>query len=170
MRDRARPPGGPPPGASVPPLTPDETRRVRAVLYLQGLPRDEIEDGVQDVQLRLLQLPEPPEHPGAWACAVATNYARDKARRATRRRVAEHRLRLERRTPDDGDLALKHAVRKVLDTLSPELRQVLVLRCFADLTVPEIARELGEPEGTIKSRLHRAGAKMRAALPREQWR
>ena len=43
---------------------------------------------------------------------------------------------------------------------SPQLprrqRECVVLRFYADLTVPEIARSLGVAEGSVKSHLHRA--------------
>jgi RNA polymerase sigma-70 factor, ECF subfamily len=64
--------------------------------------------------------------------------------------------------PEDRLLAL--AVADGLDALPPLQRQVLILRYYADLTVPGIARELGVPEGTVKSRLHAAASSMRARL------
>lgn len=51
---------------------------------------------------------------------------------------------------------LQEAVRVLLRSLSPKLRAVLVLRYVEDCTVPEIARTLGVPEGTVKSRLNYA--------------
>lgn len=45
--------------------------------------------------------------------------------------------------------------RAILD-LSPEHREVIVLREMQGLTYDEIARELGVPRGTVESRLHRA--------------
>ncbi|MDD5605203.1 MAG: sigma-70 family RNA polymerase sigma factor [Dehalococcoidales bacterium] len=47
---------------------------------------------------------------------------------------------------------LHHALSK----LPLEQREVLVLRYFVELTVPEIASIIGKPEGTVKSRLSRA--------------
>jgi RNA polymerase sigma-70 factor (ECF subfamily) len=38
------------------------------------------------------------------------------------------------------------------------------LRFHADLTVPAIAETLGIPEGTVKSRLHHAMGRLRAAM------
>lgn len=52
---------------------------------------------------------------------------------------------------DDG-----HAVRGLLRRLTPRLRGVLVLRYVEDCSVPEIARALRIPEGTVKSRIHLA--------------
>ncbi len=55
-------------------------------------------------------------------------------------------------------------LRRAIAGLSADHRQVVALRYFADLTVPEVARALGVREGTIKSRLHRALAVLRGRL------
>ncbi len=59
------------------------------------------------------------------------------------------------------------AVRRALAALSPEHRQVLVLRYFADLTLPQVARAIKVREGTVKSRLHRALGQMRWKLEQD---
>jgi RNA polymerase sigma-70 factor, ECF subfamily len=43
----------------------------------------------------------------------------------------------------------------------------VVLRFYADFTVPEIAAAMAVPEGTVKSRLHRAVSELRRRLPME---
>ena len=48
--------------------------------------------------------------------------------------------------------------------LSMDHRAVIVLHHYLDLPVDEVGRILGIPAGTVKSRLHRALAEMRAAL------
>ena len=55
-------------------------------------------------------------------------------------------------------------LRRAISELSPDHRQVITLRYFADLTIPEVARALGVREGTVKSRLHRALAVLRGRL------
>ena len=55
-------------------------------------------------------------------------------------------------------------LRRAISGLSTDHRQVVALRYFADLTVPEVARALGVREGTVKSRLHRALAVLRQRL------
>jgi len=47
-------------------------------------------------------------------------------------------------------------LRQVLQTLSPDHREVLVLREIEGLSYIEIAHALGIPRGTVESRLHRA--------------
>ncbi|MXY43186.1 MAG: RNA polymerase sigma factor [Dehalococcoidia bacterium] len=55
-------------------------------------------------------------------------------------------------------------LRQALDKLDEEQKRIVVLRYFAELTVPEIAETTGTREGTVKSRLHRALAKLREHL------
>lgn len=146
-----------------------DVARVRAALFLFGLRGDDIDDVVQDVRLRLLERPPTGvASPDAYACAVALNLARDRHRRSQRWRGVH--LRLVAATPtayDDPDVALKQAVADGLARLDPDLREALVLRYFADLTVPQLAQVTGVPEGTVKSRLHRAITAMRDLLPPE---
>ena len=55
-------------------------------------------------------------------------------------------------------------VRQALAKLAPDQQQVVVLRYFSELTVPEIAGAVGVKEGTVKSRLHRALGRLREHL------
>jgi RNA polymerase sigma-70 factor (ECF subfamily) len=47
---------------------------------------------------------------------------------------------------------------------TPEVRALLDLFYVDGFSVPELAEAFGTPEGTIKSRLHTARARIRAAL------
>ena len=58
----------------------------------------------------------------------------------------------------------RQRLQQAINGLSPEHRQVVVLRYFAELTVPEVARASGVNEGTVKSRLHRAHRALRERL------
>ena len=58
---------------------------------------------------------------------------------------------------EDGDLA------RLLSGLPPALRETLTLRFVDGLSLGEIATALGIPEGTVKSRLHTAIARLRAS-------
>lgn len=72
--------------------------------------------------------------------------------------------------PDPADeLAIREeaeAVRASLDRLPPALREVVVFRYWEDLTVPEIAKIMSVPEGTVKSRLFQAKNLIRAYISR----
>jgi RNA polymerase sigma-70 factor (ECF subfamily) len=97
--------------------------------------------------------------------------------------VCRDRMRARRpllTLPDDGslgsrqplpsrerDLALRTAERDALEralaTLGDDQRVCIALRYFMDLEIDEIAARLGARPGTVKSRLHRAIAHLRAA-------
>ena len=49
-------------------------------------------------------------------------------------------------------------------SLPPELRQVLVATAIDGLTTKEAARLLGIPQGTVKTRLHRARQTLQEVL------
>ncbi|HEY2354553.1 MAG TPA: sigma-70 family RNA polymerase sigma factor [Gaiellaceae bacterium] len=144
--------------------------RVRRVLYLNGLRGGEIEDAMQEIELRAIEKPPRDRRKAAsWACVVATNLAMDVHRRAER----DERVLL----PDETAVldaaeptGLRDAIRSGLAELAPELRATVVLRFYADFTVPEIATALGIPEGTVKSRLFRAIEELRERLPMEAMR
>lgn len=55
-------------------------------------------------------------------------------------------------------------VEEALARLSPDLRHVIILKYFEDLTIREIATRLGHPEGTIKTWLHKALGSLRKDL------
>lgn len=70
--------------------------------------------------------------------------------------------------PDPAEaLAAKadsEAIRSAVVHLPEYYRIVVVFRYFEDMSVPEIAKVLGIPEGTVKFRLHKAKNMMRRKL------
>src|SRR4029079_19287076 len=70
-----------------------------------------------------------------------------------------------RATTDPTDTVVdRDALDLALRTLSPEQREVVVLRYFFDLTIEGIAARTGTREGTVKSRLHHALRYLRSAI------
>ena len=101
-----------------------------------------------------------------WLYAIALNLLRDHVRRA----AAEDRA-LERvgpgtpaADPGAGRVEERDALQRALLTLSSEEREAIALRFGAELTVPEIARALGEPLTTVEGRVYRALRKLRDRL------
>lgn len=97
------------------------------------------------------------DDPAGWVYRVAYNWAtswlRKMARRPTRSRERLDEVAID--APGDVDL-----LRAVLG-LSDGHREVVVLRFYMDWSVARIASALNVAEGTVKSRLHRALAKLR---------
>jgi RNA polymerase sigma-70 factor (ECF subfamily) len=159
--------------ASADPLPAAGVGRVRAVLALGGVPTHELDDGVQQVRLKLLEQAanrqkEEIRDPVAWAVVVASRVAVDWHRGQRRDEGLRERVTAAWVTakpepsPEDRLLALT-----IADGMAdlPELhRQVLTLRFYADLPVRDIALALDVPEGTVKSRLHAAVAALRERL------
>jgi RNA polymerase sigma-70 factor, ECF subfamily len=65
--------------------------------------------------------------------------------------------------PDDlaAGRQLEHIVQSAILGLEPPFRECLVLRDVEDLSYEEIAAITGLPEGTVKSRIHRARAQLK---------
>ncbi len=60
-------------------------------------------------------------------------------------------------------------LRYALQELTPDQRQVLVLKYLEDSTNEEIAHSLGKPLTAVKALQHRALAALRKLLPAEEW-
>jgi RNA polymerase sigma-70 factor, ECF subfamily len=92
--------------------------------------------------------------------------------RRDHRRPAEQTVPLgeqmvgERLGSESGAAAVERRLdlQAALNQLSPEHRQVLVLREFEGHSYEEIAQLLGVPRGTVESRLHRARGELKLKL------
>lgn len=73
---------------------------------------------------------------------------------------AEVEQQLAKRTDDDLRIDLARA----LESLPAHYLEVVLLRDFEELSISEIAERLNEPNGAIKSRLHRARELVREYL------
>jgi RNA polymerase sigma-70 factor, ECF subfamily len=97
------------------------------------------------------------ERPDAWTMVVALNLGRDNARRQ-RRHAAKAPLLAGSDLGNVGEQGIEDRmfVMELLGSVTDRQREVLVLRYVGQLSVPEIARSLKCPEGTVKSTLHTA--------------
>jgi RNA polymerase sigma-70 factor (ECF subfamily) len=67
--------------------------------------------------------------------------------------------------PDQADAIVRRdALATAIRALSPDHREVVVLRYYSDLTVDQIAARTGTSSGTVKSRLHYALRYLRSAV------
>ncbi|GAA3388288.1 RNA polymerase sigma factor [Cryptosporangium minutisporangium] len=110
--------------------------------------------------------------PLPWLLGIATNVARNSVRSRRRRAAAMSRLPEADREPDFAeDLAGRlddaerlRAVRTALHALRRQEREVVALCVYAGLDYADAAEALGVPIGTVRSRLSRAKARLRAAV------
>ena len=137
----------------------------------RGLVRDEAraDDLVQDTLVAALERPPRDDSsPRAWLATVLRRRAKNDARGSGRRAAHEGRLAPpgKARGADDAAANLELA-REVCDlalALREPYRTVVYLRYFEDLRPAEIAKRLGVPPLTVKTRLARGLAELRARL------
>ena len=113
----------------------------------------------------------------AWLTTIVRTRALDLVRRRGRRgsvyqraaQMADGELAAPVATPEPPDRGLERAeagalVRRALAALPDAQRRVIELAYFAGLSQSEIAAELAEPLGTVKTRMRAGLEKLRAAL------
>jgi RNA polymerase sigma factor (sigma-70 family) len=107
-----------------------------------------------------------------WLHRITTNLFLDMVRRRQRIRFegltddAAERLRGREKSPAQvyEDRHFDDDIQTALDALAPEYRAAVVLCDVEGLSYEEIAATLGVKMGTVRSRIHRGRAQLRAAL------
>jgi RNA polymerase sigma-70 factor (ECF subfamily) len=137
----------------------------RLILRDHELARDAVQEGFLRAWRNLPTLRDPDRFEG-WLRSLVVRSCIDVLRRRGRRPIEVELLPID--GPAVADIASIVADRELLDLalgrLHPEQRAVVVLHYYFGLPLPEVARTLGIPLGTAKSRLHRSLAAMRAAI------
>lgn len=116
-------------------------------------------------RMRTYRFPQPFR---PWLYTIAHNLYKDHCKNIYARTTfpSPEPRRAEATEPVDlsGRIAERAEVLQALAELDPAHRDVLVLRYYQDLKVDEIARVLGVPSGTVKSRLFGAMEKLKHRL------
>jgi RNA polymerase sigma-70 factor (ECF subfamily) len=110
--------------------------------------------------------------PTAWLLTLARSRAIDRLRAESQRRQREDPLETIEALPTDvaspeeasAAAELRRTVRAALLALSPEQRRVVEIAYYSGLSHSEIAAELGEPLGTVKTRIRTAMMRLRELL------
>lgn len=140
------------------------------------------EDMVQEIFLRIWRKPESYTATrgkfATWLTSVTRNRAVDEVRSRNRR------YRHETASPEEQERELpgpetdepglraelsdqRRLIRTALAQLPPEQRQTIELAYFGGLTQQEIAEQLNQPLGTVKTRIRLGMQKLRTALTPE---
>lgn len=139
--------------------------RVVGSLELAGGTAGDAEDAAQEAFVKAMlrwRSVSVMERPATWVYVVAVRAMR---RRMGRDRSVAEGPEDERTESDETEEVVTAAViSKALDTLPTRQRLAVVLRFHGDLTVPEIARAMRCSQGTVKSTLHAALARLRVDL------
>jgi RNA polymerase sigma factor (sigma-70 family) len=169
---------GPSPVDWTPPTWEEVVRthsaRVYRLAYRLTGDRHDAEDLTQEVFVRVfrsLSTYAPGTFEG-WLHRITTNLFLDQARRKSRIRFegfaddAAERLPGREPTPAQAyfDTHLDGDIEAALAALPPEFRAAVVLCDIEGLSYEEIAATLGVKLGTVRSRIHRGRAQLRAAL------
>lgn len=140
--------------------------------WLATRDRDAIQDVMQEALIQVWRdLPSyrPFGSFRAWMLKITLNKARKHYRKKRVQTVPLETAVDVTGNADDPGVTVERGeqarrVRQALDLLAPNHREVLILRYYNELTVPEIAKVLGCREGTVKSRLSRAHGRLEQAL------
>lgn len=137
----------------------------RLVLRDGELARDAVQEGLVRAWRDLPKLRDPDRF-DAWLHRLVINACMDVLRRG-KRRVVEVELTFLHASPGDdlaAGLADRDLIADALQRLDPTRRVIVVMHYFLGMPLTDVARSLGIPIGTVKSRLHRALDEMRVSV------
>ncbi len=162
-------------------------RRVFALVFRMIGRREEAEDLAQEVFVQVFKAIDQfrgDSKLSTWIFRIAVNLCKNKAKYLSRRKVGEqedvHEI-ADRVSGDAGKgvtvsgainrpdeilegLQLERIVRRAIEQVDADFREVLILRDVEDMSYDEIAEVTGLAEGTVKSRIFRARAQLRALV------
>jgi RNA polymerase sigma-70 factor (ECF subfamily) len=137
----------------------------RLILRDPELARDAVQEALIRAWRDLRSLRDPDRF-DAWLHRLTVNACLDIARRRQRRPIEVEIKQIDLPVPSDvsSDVTNRRVLDEALRHLDPPHRAVVVLHYYLGMPVPDVAKAMGIPVGTAKSRLHYAVASMRADL------
>ncbi|MBM3791333.1 MAG: sigma-70 family RNA polymerase sigma factor [Acidobacteria bacterium] len=154
------------------------SRRIGGLVYRYSRNREEVEDLTQEIFLRVYRnlnsFRADTGNLNSWMVSVGRNLVIDHLRQSRHCPQSNGSVELEglnlsdeRGPSPERTVARAEAsrlLRQGLRLLSPELKEAVVLRYMEEMTYAEIARHLGVPNGTVKSRINRGCARLASLL------
>ena len=136
-------------------------RTAIGILGDEALALDAVSDAVFHAFKGIKRLREP-KYARTWFTRILINSANDIVKRQKREYAAEN-LSDASYVDDHSDLEFF----ALITNLAPELREIVSLKYYSEFTLGEIALILRIPEGTVKSRLHKALKQLRLEVDDE---
>jgi len=159
-----------------------EQARLYRIAYAHLRSEHDALEAVQETVYRAFKHIRKLREPGymrTWVTRILLHYCLDELKRRTRTRLHTERemavaaaggiepsLFAERQ--GEGIDVQAIAVRMAIDGLSPASKQMIILKYLEDMTIVQIAALLELPEGTVKTRLHRALQELRQDMNEEE--
>ena len=144
----------------------DATYRLARLILRDG---QEAEDATHDAFVRAWRdhgRLRDPERFDAWFGRILVNACRDRLRKGSHRRHDDLARAAGAAAASDPNRQVddRDALERAFRTLNPDQRIAVVLRYYRDLPVEQVARTVGAPVGTVRSRLHYGLKQLRRAL------
>jgi len=157
--------------------------RLHAFFHRMLAPAEVVDDLIHDTFVRLMEQVsryQPSGRFSTYLFTIAANLLKDERKRATRRDCSLDDFSPDTYYLNDGACAedtiadaveragMARRVRFALAQLNHDLRVAVILRYYHEFTYEEIARVVGCPPGTAKSRVHHAVRQLRTMLGVEE--
>ncbi len=142
-----------------------------AIAYSRLAERHLAEDAAQEALLaayRDIARLKKPEQFAGWLAAICRNIAIDMVKTRARARHVEAVDCNPVFDPSDDESSTVAAVREIVRQLRPEIRDIVFLRYYNQMTYDQIGRMLGLSEEAVNGKLRRARAKIRHELQRRK--
>jgi RNA polymerase sigma-70 factor (ECF subfamily) len=164
-------------------------RRVFALVYRMIGRREEAEDLAQEVFVQVFKAIDQfrgDSKLSTWIFRIAVNLSKNRMKYLSRRKAGQQddiddmaeRLggesgkgvtvaRVERPDTALEGMQLENIVKRAIEKVDPDFREVLILRDVEDMSYEEIGQLTGLAEGTVKSRIFRGRAQLKALVEKQ---
>lgn len=146
-------------------------RVVHSVAYRLTGSQEDAQDVAQNAFLRAyerLDTYDPERKFFSWMYRIAVNESLNYRRSQKPHDPIERALPIQSGDDPVARLEQTERIQTALMSLSPDYRELIVLKYFGDLSYDEISHAVGIPEKTVKSRLFTARQQLEAVLAGDQ--